>query len=283
MDLIESKFSNFCLFKKQTFPKQLNNLIQNSKQRLLYDHRKNEQEHKYIKDMLILNELILPDEFLDSILNNEFYFGNVESQPFKFHLTNPEMGNYNLITNRLYLFFNSNEMNIYELDEDILFDLTFKLEDYNDFMYNKSYCSNCSFRNKKCMYVAIDIIQGLPNTFDYSLCDLCYENTEEFDILKLPKDVSNIVKKYVKSIYKFSKYDSDKQHTYTSTLFDWVCFCYLNREENSLYWLINCNKKSKFYGYILMYGHQSEFEIINHVRDFIKLDFYIPYFKKLLQ
>ena len=47
---------------------------------------------------------------------------------------------------------------------------------------------------------------------------------------------------------------------------------YLNKkEEDSLYWLINCNKKSKFYGYILMYS--DEFKIINHVKDFVKPNF----------
>lgn len=292
MEQLSKAFPNFNLFRRNTYPddKIMNKLISNSKKLLLNAHRNNKNEHKYIKEMLVLNELTLPQEFRNSIFNNEFYHGNTElNEPFKFQIKDKYLGNYNFITNRLYLYFNADEMAIFNyIDDNQMFESTLIFNTNYGF-----YCCNCNiqFNYKQHinndMYIAVDCIQGLYRNFDYRLCYTCYENIYNLNIIKetnLTRDISNIIKKYIKNtVYKLENFKTTYKFPYTSTLFDWICFMYLNREEDSIYWLINCNKKSKFYGYILMYGHQYEFEIVCHIKKFCEPEFYIEYCKNILK
>jgi len=42
---------------------------------------------------------------------------------------------------------------------------------------------------------------------------------------------------------------------------EWKCFILFDAEEDSVYWLLNINKNSKFYGHIVRFDHQIDKEI----------------------
>jgi len=257
---LQKSFREFILTKKNVYPtdKKINDQVKNFRDDMI-NNQHNELYKKYIKEMLLINKLIIPKEFKESIFNNEFTINKK-------------------LKCKLDLTFFEDEIDIFNINDDELTKNTYT-------RFNWSYkCEQCTGKTSDTL-TPIDNIQGFQRTFDYSICQQCYDqNNIVIDLgdknINLNKNMINIVKTYLTPIYTLKLHESGEEYPYTSTLFDWISFLVLDLEEDSINWLINCNPNSKYYGYIILYGHQGEFEIVNHISQFSQLTFFIPYIKQ---
>lgn len=250
---LQRSFKQFKLLKKNInlTDQQLNNIVKNSKERFI-EKEKNKIYIKYIKEKLITNELTLSKEFKESIFNNEFVIDEIVINKFDQPI--------------------EDDINLFDIDDDQLFSDTYT-------RFNWSYtCDKCK-KDSINQFTPIDMIKGILLSFDYSICSDCY-NKPDITYIKLNKNMINIVKSYLNPIYTLKVHESGNKYPYTSTLFDWVLFLSFNLDEESLFWLINCNKNSKYYNYVLLFECQNELEIVCHISQFSQLSFFIPHMKK---
>jgi hypothetical protein len=137
-------------------------------------------------------------------------------------------------------------------------------------------CTNCKSRAD---WFCVDTFMGFDREFDNytDYCDACYN----LDLGVTNKNVNGIILDYLRPVFKLKKSKSSSVTTVaTSQLYDWLPFIYLALEEDSLYYAVNCNPDSKFYGYVLLYGHQGEFELVGHVDQFNDPDFFVSVFNR---
>jgi hypothetical protein len=144
---------------------------------------------------------------------------------------------------------------------------------------------------KKCRgisnYHVGDLVIGFNDHYSYdSLCNKCFsvdDIKKNLSSVLSSSDLVNDLLEFLKPVVAMIPHSSsdtgrcELDFQYTSSVFEWVCFLIKNLDEDSLYWFVNCNPKSKFYGYILLYGHQGELEFLSHVSQFL-LD--MPFFKE---
>lgn len=252
---LHKSFREFTLMKKNVYPtdKEINDQVKKFKDEMI-NNQHNELYKKYIKEMLLINELIISKEFRESIFNNKFTINKK-------------------LKCKLDLTFAEDDINMFDINDDELLKNTYT-------RFNWSYnCEQCRSKTSDTL-TPIDNIQGFQRTFDYSICQQCYDQNNNIVDLNLNKNMINIIKTYLNPIYTLKLHGSGEEYPYTSTLFDWISFLVLDLEEDSINWLINSNPNSKYYGYIILYGHQGEFEIVNHISQFSQLNFFIPYIEQ---
>ena len=143
------------------------------------------------------------------------------------------------------------------------------------------------------VYHQVDDFFGFGKTLDnmLHLCEHCHEQRYSgTDLLATlaelthTKNVNNLIQQYTIPVPTLRRVDPDVHNPYdhneyrlisTTHVFDWVAFMYYSAEEDSVWWLVNCNPDNKFYGHVLESGHQGELFLVGTIEEFSASDTFL--------
>jgi hypothetical protein len=158
--------------------------------------------------------------------------------------------------------------------------------------YSLPYCDFCFFYNPKNLdafendeeegdsigansgYVCTDFIYGLSGCSAYYTENRRKMMKEILDT-RFPGGVSNKIisfegEKDLDALHTLELCTNETVTKRTSTIYEWVTFMHFPFEEESYSLLLNCNEKSKYYGYVFLHGHQEIGKMLCHISEFIK-------------
>lgn len=140
--------------------------------------------------------------------------------------------------------------------------------------YRKRICSTCKKKGKKLeFWITAERIPGMP-VIENIVCTSCKDKhsllstlkvlTQEGDI-NLSVDILHMIRDYLKFPLHYQCLLSPEENDYEcsildrhGTFLDWVEFLHLAQDEDTIFYLINCNLDSSFYGYILKFDCQGD-------------------------
>lgn len=235
-----------------------------------------EEEKRFVIEELKIPDLVMPSEFRNSVFNSSFKVRKVASTSIGSNGEGELEVSCGFCAN-----FNGNDfeffkafMDIGEIKKGLPHPPTFRPQrKCNAWLPTGKRCE------EKAVFRSIDLVLGLNDrSVDNFYCGSCcgFPLLAGFLSQVIPKEVGSLITKFLSTPATLEDWHSGNTK-FTSSLYDWVCFMYLDAEEGSKNWLINANPTSKLYGWVLGYCHQGELELISHVSQFSRKDFLEKY------